>query len=65
MSVRAIAIRSGPRPARAAAPARGCRRPARRATFWTAFADDRKFIGVKLILMALLFLAVMALEVPL
>ena len=65
MSVRAIAIRSGPRPAVATAPALVPRPPPRRGTFWTAFADDRKFIGVKLILMGLLFLAVMALEVPL
>lgn len=65
MSVRAIAIRSGPRPAVATVPARLSRRPVRRAMFRTAFADDRKVIGVKLILMGLLFLAVMALEVPL
>jgi|RifCSP19_3_1023858.scaffolds.fasta_scaffold90731_2 hypothetical protein len=65
MSVRAIAIRSGPRPARAAAPARVRRRRRPRAAFWASFADDRRLIGVKVILMVLLFLAVMALEVPL
>ena len=64
MSVRAIAIRSGPRPAVATVPARIRRRPSRRAAVWTAFADDRRLIGVKLILMGLLFLAVMTLEVP-
>lgn len=32
---------------------------------WGRFTDDRRLIGVKLLLLGLLFLAVMALEVPL
>jgi hypothetical protein len=64
MSVRAIALRSGPRPAVAAAPVQVGRRPTRRATLWAGLADDRRLIGVKLILIGLLFLAAMALEVP-
>lgn len=64
MSVRAIAIRNGPRPALAAAAAARERRRLPRATFWAWFADDRQLIGVKLILIGLLVLAGMALEVP-
>lgn len=61
MSVRAIAIRSGPRPTLASVAAR----PRARTGVRARFSDDRRFIGVKLILIGLLFLAVMALEVPL
>lgn len=79
MSVRAIAIRSGPRPAPRSRPllpsraaprpsvgARASLRPGTRAfvSLWAAFADDRRLIGVKLILMGVLFLAILALEVP-
>jgi len=63
MSVRAIAVRSGPRPAPASAPVRIRRRVG--TGIRPRFSDDRRFIGVKLILIGLLFLAVMALEVPL
>lgn len=79
MSVRAIAIRSGPRPAlrsRPLLPSRPTPRPSvgggaslrpgtrTSVSLWAAFADDRRFIGVKLILMGVLFLAILALEVP-
>ncbi len=82
MSVRAIAIRSGPRPlvrarstisrstvsGRTMSPVRvrAGTRPGRvrRRAFWTAFADDRGLIGVKLILIGIVALAMMALEVP-
>jgi hypothetical protein len=64
MSVRAIAIRSGPRPALQPAPVRARRRTARRGPLWAAFADDHRLIRVKLILMGMVVLAVMALEVP-
>jgi hypothetical protein len=63
MSVRAIAIRSGPRPVVGAVPPRVRQRPPRTA-FWAALADDRRLIGVKLILIGLLFMAAVALEVP-
>ncbi len=63
MSVRAIAIRNSPRPLMLRA-ARRARRPAR-STFLTRFADDRRLIGVKILLVGLLLLAAMALEVPL
>lgn len=65
MSVRAVAIRSGPRRAVAAVSVRVSRRRARRRPMWAAFADDRRLIRVKLILMGLLILAMMAVEVPL
>jgi hypothetical protein len=66
VSVRAIAIRSGPRALRAAGHAgpQGRRRPARRDGWRLAFTDDRRLIVVKLILVGLLALAMMALEVP-
>jgi hypothetical protein len=65
MSVRAIAIRNGPRPAAAVLPTGTRRRPVMRTRFRASLADDRRLIGVKLILIGLLFLAMMALEVPL
>lgn len=67
MSVRAVAIRSGPRPslrAVPAAPARVRRRAVRRGTVWAAFADDRRLIGVKLILIGMVGLVMMATEAP-
>ena len=69
MSVRAIAIHSGPRSFAAArltdaGSARPRRRTGRRASFLGALADDRKLIGVKIILIGVLFLTAMALEVP-
>lgn len=64
MSVRAIAIRSAARPVPRAIPLRVARRRTRTAAFWSAMADDRRLIGVKMILIGLLFVAVMALEVP-
>lgn len=65
MSVRAIAIRNGPRPAVSVPPSGTRRRPVMRRGFRASLADDRRLIGVKLILIGLLFLAMMALEVPL
>ena len=64
MSVRAVAIRSGPRPALESAPVRARRRAARRGPLSVALADDRRLIGVKLMLIGMIVLAVMALEVP-
>ncbi|HEY6102135.1 MAG TPA: hypothetical protein VI007_02795 [bacterium] len=64
MSVRAIAIRSAARPVVRAAPLPAHRRRTPGAVSWAAMADDRRLIGVKLILIGLLFAAVMALEVP-
>ncbi len=64
MSVRAIAIRSTARPVARAAPLPAHRRRMRTAAFWSAMADDRRLIGVKMIVIGLLFVAVMALEVP-
>jgi hypothetical protein len=63
MSVRGIAIRSGPRPA-LAVPIQARPRSACPATVRAAWADDHRLIGVKLVLIGLLFLAAMALEVP-
>jgi len=53
VSVRAIAVRGGPR---------GLRRGG---ALRERFADDRRLIGLKLVLLGLLALAAMALEVPL
>jgi hypothetical protein len=75
MSVRAIAIRSGPRPVLAAppvtvrrrapaTPVRVRRRRVRPASLRAGLADDRRLIGVKLILIGLVGLAMMAVEVP-
>ncbi|GEM_PF-3427680 len=79
MSVRAVAVRNGPRaipvPAsavratgssrvvRAAPRARGDVHAAPRAA-WVRFANDRQLVGFKLLLLGLLALAAMALEVP-
>ncbi len=63
MSVRAIAIRNGPSPLMLRA-ARRARHRARSAVL-ARFADDRRLIGVKIVLVGLLLLAAMALEVPL
>ena len=73
MSVRAIAVRNGPSILSAPAVALHGARPVRsvlrarrqipRAAFWRRFADDRKLIRFKLVLLGLLVLATMALEV--
>lgn len=79
MSVRAVAVRNGPRtipvPAsavraagsirvvRAAPRVRGHVHAAPRAA-WVRFADDREMVGFKLLLLGLLILAAMAWEVP-
>ncbi|MGH2398503.1 MAG: hypothetical protein ACRDFA_04500 [bacterium] len=79
MSVRAVAVRNGPRafpvPASAVRATGSARvvRAARRARVythavpraaWVQFHDDRRLVGFKLILLGLLALAAMALEVP-
>lgn len=75
MSVRAIAIRNGPRtmspPAARSPAARLQISPTRtrrrvgslRRGIWGALADDRRLIGVKMVVLGLVALAAMALEV--
>jgi hypothetical protein len=75
MSVRAIAIRSGPRSILTALPVRVRRRTpptavrvrrraGTRRSLHRQFADDRSLIGVKLILIGMVGLAMMAMEGP-
>lgn len=79
MSVRAVAVRNGPRtvpvPASAVRVAGSIRvvRAAPRvrdyvhaapSAAWVRFANDRQLVGFKLLLLGLLTLAAMALEVP-
>lgn len=75
MSVRAIAIRNGPRPLVPAEPIHAVRpagsrsRERRRSSpspvrrLWLRWADDRQLIGVKILLLGLLALVTMILEV--
>lgn len=76
MSVRAIAVRNGPSSLSAPAVALHGARPVRsvprarrhvptaRSAVWGHFADDRRMIRFKLLLLGMMILTAMALEVP-
>lgn len=73
MSVRAIAVRNGPRLIPAPQATRQSPHPVdrprprsrgHRRAVWQRMADDRQLIGVKMIVLGLLALATLALEVP-